>query len=162
MRKVFLWTFSLVLLSMAVISSSCNRFEDGPGISFQSAVNRISNTWRVKEAALNGADITPQFESDFFTFDDNGVFETLDAARLIHLPPYTQDTIIPTKGEGEWDFVDRSHIEILYNYRFRDPYNTSVNYVDERYEFWEVTRLSADELWLRNDSVLMKMEFFNE
>ncbi|MEM6347810.1 MAG: hypothetical protein AAF927_28230 [Bacteroidota bacterium] len=156
--KLFIPAFALILMAMA--STACTGFADGPAISFQSTTTRLANTWEVKEAAQNGVDITSQFVGDNFEFKTNGVYQTLDAAKLISTPPFTRDTLIPLVGSGEWNLLSKNELELLYSFQFRDIYNNDVIYKEELYERWEITRLTDEQLWLRNDSTLVKMEFF--
>lgn len=160
MNKLTTLFSTSVLILMSLVGGACTGFAEGPTVSLVSSLKKISNTWQVKEAAVNGIDVTARYKDDFFDFKDNGEYKTLDAARLVSLPPYTEDEIVPMVGEGEWNFLDNNLIELLYTYDFPDPYNSSVRYSEQVYERWEIARLTQDRLWLRNDSLLLKMEFF--
>jgi len=156
--KLFIPAFALILFAMA--SAACTGFADGPTISFQSTTTKLANTWEVKEAAQDGVDITSQFQGDNFEFKTNGVYQTLEASKAISLPPFTRDTLIPLVGIGEWNLLSKNELELLYSFQFRDTYNNDVIYKEELYERWEITRLSDEQLWLRNENTLIKMEFF--
>lgn len=156
--KILLPVFALCLL--ATLGSACTGFIDGPAVSFQSTAAKLVNTWEVKEAARDGVDITSDFQGDNFQFKTNGTYQTLDAAKLISLPPFTRDTLIPLQGNGEWNLLSRNELELLYRFQFRDTYNDDVVYNEELYERWEITRLTEEQLWLRNENTLIKMEFF--
>ncbi|MFN0030991.1 MAG: hypothetical protein ACKVOR_02415 [Flavobacteriales bacterium] len=38
--------------------ASCNKYEDGPGISLRSRRERVANTWQVENYKVNGSDLT--------------------------------------------------------------------------------------------------------
>lgn len=149
---------SILILGLA--GSACTGFAEGPALSFVSTSKKLSTVWQVKEAALHGVDITETFKSDFFDFREDGDYKRLDATRSISLPPYTQDTFVSMIGEGEWNLLDKNTLELFYEYEFPDTYNSNFRYTEELYERWEIARLTEDRLWLRNDSMLLKMEFF--
>ncbi|MFK7920907.1 MAG: hypothetical protein AB8H47_03075 [Bacteroidia bacterium] len=156
--KILFPAIALVLLAMA--ATACTGFADGPNISFQSTTTKLATTWEVKEAARDGVDVTSEFQGDNFEFKTNGVYQTLDAAKMISSPPFTRDTIIPLQGIGEWNLLSKNELELLYSFQFRDIYNNDVIYKEEFYERWEIARLSEEQLWLRNENTLIKMEFF--
>ena len=160
MNKFFTLIFAGSILILGLAQSACTGFAEGPAVSFTSTTKKLSTVWQVKEAALHGVDITQTFKSDFFDFKDDGEYMRLDASRLVSLPPFTQDTLVSMIGEGEWNLLDKNTLELLYQYEFPDTYNPDVRYLEEQYERWEIARLTEDRLWLRNDSMLLKMEFF--
>ena len=145
----------------AWLISGCTGYPDGPGVSLTSAESKITTTWRIQDASLNGTEITDQFTEDFFKFDNDGEFQYFDANRLISIPPFTQDTLMPLEGVGTWEFVDgKKQVELLYNFQFKDPYNSEILYSEDINERWEITRLAEGELWMRNGDMFLKLEFF--
>jgi hypothetical protein len=151
-------------LLAALLAGSCTGYPDGPSVSFTSALTKISTTWRVKQATLNQTtDVTGEYENEYFRFNEDGEFETLEARFSISLPPFSQDTVIAAIGSGSWRFLEKeTKVEMLYAYRFRDPYNSDIFYREEKNERYDISRLSQDELWLENDSLLLKLEFFSQ
>ncbi|MEM7654726.1 MAG: hypothetical protein AAF399_01245 [Bacteroidota bacterium] len=164
MKHFFPYLLSVVFLLVSLFLGSCTGYPDGPSVSFTSALTKISTTWRVKQAVLNNTeDVTTDYETEYFKFDEDGEFETLEARYQISLPPFTQDTIIPAIGSGTWRFLEEeTMVELLYGYRFRDPYNSDIFYTEEQNERYEIRRLAEDELWLSNDSLFLKLEFFSQ
>jgi hypothetical protein len=155
MKNLFLLAFALLT---TLILAACTGYSDGPALNFISAENKLSTSWEVTAAEMRGVDVTADFSQDFFTFEDNGDYQTLDAAQLVSLPPFTRDTLLPVLGTGTWAFRNGSrNLELYYTYRLVDPYNLSTNYEESISEFWEIARLTQEELWLRNDSMLLKM-----
>ncbi|MFM7682568.1 MAG: lipocalin family protein [Bacteroidota bacterium] len=81
----------LIVLSLV----SCGKYEEGPGISLRTKKNRITNTWKLTKAEVNGVDQTPSPSSYSLTMtlkDD----ETLTAN-------YTIFTV-PINTSGNWAF----------------------------------------------------------
>lgn len=154
---------SSVAIAILVSLASCTGYPEGPKVSFTAAVDKISTTWRVKSAIENGTDVTARYNEEFFKFEEDGDFETIESTYSVSIPPFTQDTVLTVQGFGTWQFVaDESGVEMLYAFSFQDPYNSEVFYREEINERYDILRLSQEELWLRNDSVFLKMEFFTE
>ncbi len=149
----------LLLLGMGL--SACTGYPDGPAISFRSDEELIASSWSVKDAIRNNTDISAEFAGDYQSFRDGGDYRYYDSERVISLPPFTQDTTIALEGVGEWRFVNGgSQVELFYAFEFQDPYNTDVTYREEFNQLWTVARLAVGELWLENDSTLLKLEFY--
>lgn len=138
--------------------AGCTGFEDGPALSFKATEKQIANDWTVDEALLLNTDITDRYTSDVITFEEAKGFNYLDASRIVSFPPFTSTDTVAALGNGRWDFLDKNNmIELLYTFTFRDQYDTTIIYAEERYEQWEIQRLTSEELWLRNDSVSLKL-----
>ncbi|GAB4423623.1 MAG: hypothetical protein OHK0039_40330 [Bacteroidia bacterium] len=150
-------------LGLSIVLPGCNKYPDGPGLSFRSAQSRIATTWRVKQALRDGTDITAEFDTEFFEFGDNGEFRRLETDFVVSIPPFSQDTVITVIGSGTWEFLEENtQIELFYTYTFYDPYNSSVLYRRENNERWDIDRLAEGELWLSNETTRLRFEFFNE
>lgn len=161
MSKLQTYLLAIAFVIMSMLGQSCTGYEDGPSVNFTSAEKKISSTWRVKEASLNEIDITGQFSDDFFAFEEDRTYKYFDAFRLVSEPPFTQDTLMPLNGLGEWQFVDGTkQVELLYTFSFKDPYNPDIRYNENVNELWTIQRLTSEELWLKNDSVFMKLTLF--
>ncbi|MDX2250477.1 MAG: hypothetical protein SF052_27090 [Bacteroidia bacterium] len=161
MKKPHITLLTIAFLMGSLILTGCTGYSDGPVLSLKSAKTKISTTWRVKDASLFGVEVTSSYDQDFFKFEEDGDFSYFDASRLIAVPPFTQDTIMPLEGVGEWQFLDGSkQLEVLYTFSFKDPYNPDITYTEDVNQRWEVTRLAEGELWLRDDSTILKLEFY--
>lgn len=163
MRLTLPYLLVLALGACLLLSVACTPYPEGPRISFQSALNKISSSWQVREASLNGVDITAEYDGEFYSFDEDGDFQRLEKTFQITIPPFSQDTILPIVGQGEWAFVNNNEeVEWLYDFTYRDPYNSDVRYTEQFNERWRIDRLADGELWLRNDSMTLRMEFFTD
>lgn len=161
MKKSQISFFTGLALLGSFLIAGCTGYADGPAINLKSAKTKIANTWRVDDASLNGVETTSSYTDDFLKFEESGDFTYFDALRLISIPPFTQDTLMPMEGFGDWQFLDGGkQLEVFYTFQFKDPYNPDITYSEDINERWEVTRLAEGELWLRNDSTILKLEFF--
>lgn len=155
-RSLNLSVASLVLLTLI----SCTGYPDGPAISFRSAEVKLVNTWSISEATRNGVDISTDFAEEYYRFREDGNFERLESSFSIEIPPNPAQTSSEL-ASGEWYFRnDQSQLEVLYQFRFRDPINSSVEYVKTVNELWDIARLTQEELWLTDDSTILKMVLF--
>lgn len=151
----YVFPIILILLSLA----SCTGFEDGPSISFTAPETLMANEWAVREAIKRSDDITAEYASDVLTFEELGTFSYLESARIISNPPFTQSDTLSLLGTGTWDFLNgNDQIELLYNFTYKDLFDPNIVYEEERYEQWEILRLTETEFWLRNDSISLKLE----
>ena len=160
LKHNFVSLCAIFLLVLGFTFQGCTGYDDGPAISFRSEETKLANTWRIQGASLRGIEITDVYTDDFYRFKEGGDFERLDAAKLISVPPFTQDTIVTESGIGSWQFLKKNKLEILYTYTIPDPYDSDISYTEEHYEVWEIDRLTQEELWLRNDSLTFKMGIF--
>ncbi|MFK7970648.1 MAG: hypothetical protein AB8F95_09780 [Bacteroidia bacterium] len=150
-----------VLPILLIVSSlvSCTGFESGPAISFKAAAKNMNNTWAVSEAIMNGTDVTATYASDVITFEELGAYSYLESAKIITSPPFTKSDTIPILGVGTWNFLDANNqIEVLYRFSYKDLFDPEIMYDAEIYEQWEITRLTAEEFWLRSESLSLKLE----
>lgn len=160
LKHNFVALCAICLMVLGFTFQACTGYDDGPAISFRNEEIKLANTWRIQDASLRGIEITAEYDGDFYRFKEEGDFERLDAAKLISVPPFTQDTIVTESGIGSWQFLKDNKLEILYSYIIPDPYDSDISYTEEYYEVWEIDRLTPEELWLRNDSLTFKMGIF--
>jgi len=158
MKQILAYLTAMVLL-LGV--AGCTGYPDGPSVSLTSAVSKLSTTWRIKQAIQNGTDITSEYDNEFFEFEEEGDFELLESTYDVSIPPFTMDTVLTVAGQGSWQFRNQqSQIELLYQVRVKDPFNSSVSYTRTFNELWTIDRLTKEEFWLSDDSTSLKLEFF--
>jgi hypothetical protein len=70
--KLFFISLSILLLSAPGIQS-CKKYPEGPALSLRSKTERISNTWKIENYSVNGADLTSLVSNytETFTKDNN-------------------------------------------------------------------------------------------
>jgi hypothetical protein len=124
--------FSLLLLLTTLIS--CQKYEDGPAISFRSAETRVTNDWQVLLISKNDIEITSDYEYIHMNFKANGLFEW-----------FYKLSGDPTeyKFEGKdprWEMATlNSQIKVTY-------FDEAVG--ADRLLYFEIFRLTSDELWV--------------
>lgn len=148
-----------ILLILAPLAG-CTGFEDGPSISFKAPEKIMANKWAVREAVIRSTDITADYASDFLEFEELGNFTYDESARIVSFPPFTRKDTISLRGTGTWSFLDgkTDQIELLYGFTYKDLYDPEIEYKEERYERWDIQRLTAEEFWIKNDSISLKLE----
>jgi Lipocalin-like domain len=70
MKRFILNTLLATVLVLSL--AACNKYEDGPGISFRSRRDRVEGDWRVGNYTYNGSDITSEYANDRYNFAKNG------------------------------------------------------------------------------------------
>ena len=124
MKKIYLFS----LLAMLALGMSSCKYEEGPFISFIPKVERVSNTWVVNTAVINGASGTsiPNFKE--VTFFKEGV------CQIIYNP-----LSVEVAYGGTWAFnPDKSAITILTT----DDLTHLFSYGND----WTILHLKEDEL----------------
>lgn len=84
--------YALLILICGILLQtlqSCQKYEDGPSISFRTKTERVSNRWVVDNYKINGADYTSLTSSYAETFSKSGAYS------------YTWSVF---NGSGTWEF----------------------------------------------------------
>lgn len=118
------------LLTTVFVLPSCNKYEDGPGVSLLTKKARVANTWEIEKALRNGEDVTDEYDNYTLTTTKNGD-ANLKATFEFGNVTYTYDT------EGTWDFADSKETLVL-DFENDDADNT-----------YQILRLANDEMWIR-------------
>jgi hypothetical protein len=125
----------LSLLTLFVLTS-CQKYEDGPLIAFQTKESRIANTWVIEQATdEDGNDITGNYETSEWELRENGgvtVSITLGGVAF--------------NFEGEWDLIDdKETLQIqLEGNVIGVPFSEISQY--------PILRLTKDELWVLDEN----------
>jgi hypothetical protein len=146
------------VLAIAILFSSCMKFEDGPCISFRSKDSRWQGEWLLKYWTVDGVD-SLQYWNDFFRGECDFKFY-----------PCENDYPYHCNYDIHWGSTD----SIFYNFSgydlgFNDVYFVSAGIAEDpasaafplwfmRYPMprnnlveWTVTRLKYDEMWIEMD-----------
>lgn len=101
-----------VLTLSSLFSVSCNRYEDGPAISFLSPTQRLTNSWTYTDVRRNGLTITQGEQSGQIVysqstigFEEDGRFSYVDVIR----------DSVTLVGDGFWEFQN-NETELILNY----------------------------------------------
>lgn len=124
--KIFKIALALTVLVSATTFTSCNKYEDGPGISLRSAESRVANTWEVeKYIDSDGTETAGDSNDPVYTMTKDGEITITDGS-------FTLD--------GEWSL--REDDTVLRN---EFVFFGSASVVD-----YTILRLANNELWLED------------
>ena len=123
-------TQMLIAMSVGLFISGCNKYDDGPSISFRSREERIANNWRVESAKKGTNDVTSSFTQYELRL-------TKDRDAALQADYELGSLTFSFQTTGSWDFENNDEDLRL---DFED------NAADDTYE---ILRLKEDELWLR-------------
>ncbi len=130
----------LSLLAIALIASSCSKYEDGPSFSLLPKKERVTNNWEVEKAMEDGQDVTSSYEQyELDLRKDNSA--TLTARYEGGAGAVVFET------DGTWEFQNnKSDLKLDYEN-------------DEADETYIILRLAKDELWLlsKGDDVELRL-----
>lgn len=140
----------LVLLSAFLIS--CNKYEDGPSISFQSAEKRLTGKWEVTQILFNEKDISAgYFSSNLNDFPVN-IYSDWSKDYFIGISHTNGDVIAKS------DLVlNKNKTTVTFGLMTQPSYESlageifsiipALHDTDE----WKILRLKNDELWISTD-----------
>lgn len=110
--------------------TSCNKYEDGPGISLIPRKDRVANTWIIEKAYADNEDVTDDYRVYEIYLSNDG-----DAEITGEFSIFGQDFAIET--DGTWEFYNDEN-NIRFDYENDDADNE-----------YQILRLTEDEFWVR-------------
>ncbi len=115
---------------------SCKKYPEGPGISFRSAKQRITNTWKLESMNINGSELVNQPQ-----YSTQKIFFLADGA-------YNHTYINPTNGigsriDGNWQ-LQQSNKQIAVSYK-----NQTTGLVESTVVY-NILKLYENCCWLRS------------
>jgi hypothetical protein len=113
-------------LALVFAGVSCNKYEDGPSISFRGKKNRVDGKWKVSTATYDGNDIASLYEGMEKTYFYEGTYAIGGSNGLFSY-----------SGTGTWEFNDDKTAIV----ETEDGSNTATTYT--------ITKLKHEELWLK-------------
>ncbi len=122
MKTLRRFLFAFIPVSILLLSS-CGKYPDGPNFSILSRKSRLENVWVHKETAYANGTVEQNPNPGYTTefTSDGDVIYTNDVLTL----------------KGEWDLVN-------------DKKDLMITYPDLGGSTFEIRRLKANELWLKN------------
>ena len=115
-----------IALALVFAGVSCNKYEDGPGISFRGKKNRVDGKWKVSTATYDDNDIAGLYEGMEKTYFYEGTYALGGSNGLFSY-----------SGTGTWEFNDDKTAIV----ETEDGSNTATTYT--------ITKLKHEELWLK-------------
>jgi hypothetical protein len=142
---------TIVALMVALAFNSCNKYEDGPLISFRSPLNRLIGQWEVYYFEMNGNDLTQLYKDSC-----NCNFSFINKKSTLYFRYYN---CIPNYGfSGDLKLFDNeSKIQTStgITYKENQP-NDTVKYFqiigDLTFNIWDIKRLKYKDLWVTCNS----------
>jgi len=128
MKTNYIKTGILIILVGAF--TGCQKYKDGPLISFASKEERVSNTWIVEKAYADNADVSKDYDQYEIYLANDG-----DAELSAHYTVF--GVTYSSKTSGSWNFTN-------------DKSNILINYSDDSQDAeYQILRLTEQELWLQ-------------
>jgi hypothetical protein len=127
MKKKLL-VFPLVALTLLTVLTSCNKYEEGPVVSFRSKYSRVVNTWKAKYIFRDALDVTAWYGDWTLDLKEDG--------RLTINDRDEQDSLVTQ--EGFWSLENKNEdLQFLY---------TEPAIAEDRMTA-RILKLKAEELW---------------
>ncbi len=140
----------LIVLSILVLGfMSCQKYEQGPGVSFRSKTKRLANTWRIQSVTVNGVERAAE---PFYAKQKHYIYES--GSYIINIiDPITLEA---EDVQGQWSLYDED--------RKLSVNRNSFNGVTDSLEDYQILKLKEKSLWLRklDNTVEYHFEPFNE
>lgn len=112
------------------IMVGCGKYEDGPGLSFRTKKDRVTNAWQVSSALRNGIDKTSDFNALFAGY-------LLDIRKDdMYSLSYSPLSMGQVNESGRWEFIsDKMEIRFINS--------------DGESQTYQILRLKTKEFWIR-------------
>lgn len=123
--------------------TSCNKYEDGPVLSFVSRNERVANTWKMDKAIENGVDVTSNYDRYVVTLTKSG-----SASFTAHFSLLSLEYDYVTNGT--WSFESNDD-------KLKLDYENDL--VDATYV---ILKLKENELWLRQENTELELHLAPE
>jgi len=123
--------------------TSCNKYEDGPVLSFVSRNERVANTWKMDKAIENGVDVTSRYDRYVVTLTKSGSASLTAHFTLLSL---------------EYDYVTNG----TWNFTSNDD-KLELNYENDLVDAtYVILKLKEKELWLRQENTELELHLAPE
>jgi hypothetical protein len=117
---------------MLIATAACNKYDNGPSVSFRSKKARVVGKWNTERWMIDKYYLSTDQDTDRRAeFTDIGVYYYHERNPITH-------AVIDLKGT--WDFRQNKEQLIL---GLPDGTNSAMNY-----QLWDIKRLKNKELWL--------------
>lgn len=130
MKKLHIAILTVTMLATGLVG--CNKYDEGPAISFRSAASRVENNWEPKVILEDGEDVSFYFQNFSIEITEDGRFVITDIDEMDST--FTQ--------EGFWSLEnDNEDLQFIY---------TNPPVTPDRVTF-SIQKLKKDEMWLLED-----------
>ena len=137
MRSIFRILF-VAIIAVAVFSSSCHKYEEGPKFSLASKKGRLAGTWKFDVYLQDGADKTSDYKtivaSESYVIEKDGKYTSSQTNTALFGGQTFSDA-------GTWTLIDS-----------KESLRMISNNVGAKADTLKIIRLKSKELWLRSVS----------
>lgn len=120
MKSLFASLLMMGALASVSLLESCQKYENGPAISFRSRAERVANTWKIDNYKVNDNDLTSLVTDYRETFSKDGNYS------------YTTGS---TAGTGSWTFQNKDTEIKLVGITNQESHTLFIQKLEED-EFW--------------------------
>lgn len=144
----------LILLATGLLvtsfAPSCQKYEEGPLLSFRSPEKRITNEWTVAyaEDIAKAENITEKFQEVNYSLR----ISKNDSFQLSYNAPARSGGLQQRKITGSWELVDDNQ-KIKWRFQGYDPYR----FLGNDKETSTILKLKKDELWMENEAGTLEL-----
>jgi hypothetical protein len=142
----------LFILAIPLLLASCNKYEDGPAISFRSAEKRLCGKWRVSHLLYNEKDITVAYYASHFDLYPFNIYADWSRSYFISIT-HTDGNIIARSALT----LNKKKNVMTFGLIPEDTYKsisldvfTIIPHLSENNN-WTILRLKNNEFWIRTD-----------
>ncbi|MEI6124600.1 MAG: hypothetical protein WCQ95_13360 [Bacteroidota bacterium] len=140
------------LLALLLISSfyACNKYEDGPAISFRSAEKRLTGQWQVTTVLFNTTDLSAAFLANHFDLYPFSIYSDWNKQYFIGIAE-TNGNVIAKSNLNISKHKDRLTFGMLAQESYRTVAAQLFSFIPPlcAENEWQITRLKNDELWIK-------------
>jgi hypothetical protein len=134
MTKLF--STILIVTILATTFTSCKKYAEGPNISFRSAKQRATNTWKIESININGLEVVnqPLYNSQKQFWLSDGTYNQT------YIDP---NTGVGTRKDGTWELIDNNNKVVV-------TLNNTVTLKPETAVTYTILKLYNNCMWLRS------------
>jgi hypothetical protein len=142
----------ILILFLPLLFTSCNKYEDGPSISFRSAEKRLSGKWRLSELLYNDKDITVAYYSSHLDLYPFNIYSDWSKSYFISITN-TDGSLI---AESEMTLNKKKNV-MTFGMTPKDNYRslagdifTIIPPLSDNNN-WTILKLKNNEFWIRTN-----------
>lgn len=134
-----------ILLLLLVLSVSCGKYEEGPGLSLRTKQNRLKGEWKLNNLYISNGIVPSHPESySIITFKIVDNKNNAENVKTVIDETYDKPTESFSKRNGKWSFIEgKASLELNY-------YDSTGTFLKDL-EIWKIVRLTNKELILEKD-----------
>ncbi len=142
----------LLLFFIPLLFTSCNKYPDGPGLSFRSAEKRLTGKWRLSLISYNDTDVTATSDSSHFELYPFNIYSDWSQSYFISIT-HTDASIIASSPMT----LNKKKTVLSFCLLPQAPYEAIARDIFTVVpplsgpNDWKILRLKNDELWIKTN-----------